>query len=65
MEVQRQCFLPTPAIILIGLLRLGLSDIAISIADTSVPDGEASGAWIRASNSLASWHHCDYDGHCI
>jgi hypothetical protein len=63
--VQRQFFLTSPAIMLVGLLQLGLSDIAISIAYTSVPDGESTSAGIRASNSLASCHHYDYDGHCI
>jgi len=64
-EVQRRFFLPSPAIMLAGLLQLGLSDIVISIACTGVPDGESTSAGIRASNSLAGCHHYDYDGHCI
>ena len=42
------------AIILAGFVLFGLSDTSISIADTSVPDDEATSGLSKASNSSAS-----------
>jgi len=41
------------AIILAGLVLFGLSDNSISIADTGVPNGEATSSVSKASNSSA------------
>jgi hypothetical protein len=43
-----------PAILLVGLVLLGLSDTRISIADTSVPNNEVTGTISKAGNSSAS-----------
>ena len=40
--------------ILLGLILFGLSDTAISIADTNIPDDEATSSISKASNSSAS-----------
>ena len=44
----------TLAIILAGLVLLGLTDTSISIADTGVPNREATSSVSKASNSSAS-----------
>jgi hypothetical protein len=52
--VNRPFLLVTLAIILAGLVLLGLSNTVISIADTSTPDNEATSRVSKASNSSAS-----------
>jgi hypothetical protein len=42
-EVKRLTILVTFVILLAGLVLLGLSDTAISIADTTIPDNELTG----------------------
>ena len=42
------------AILLAGLTLFGLSDTAISIADTGVPNNETTSSISKASNSSAS-----------
>ena len=54
MEVKRAFFLIIVAIILVGAVLFGLSDTAISIADTGIPDNEVSSIVSKASNSSAS-----------
>ena len=54
MEVKRAFFLIIVAIILVGAVLFGLSDTAISIADSGVPDNEAASSISKASNSSAS-----------
>ena len=54
MEVKRAFFLIILAIILVGAVLFGLSDSAISIADTSIPDNEMTTRQAEASNSSAS-----------
>jgi len=44
----------TLAILLVGLVLLGLNDTAISVADTSIPDNEATSSISKASNSSSS-----------
>ena len=44
----------TIAILLIGLVLLGLSDTRISIADTSIPDNEVTSSVSKVGNSSAS-----------
>ena len=41
----------TPAILLIGLILLGLDDTDISVADTSVPDNKITTGHAEASDS--------------
>lgn len=52
--MNRPFLLVTLAIILAGLVLLGLSNTVISIADTSTPDNEATSRVSKASNSSAS-----------
>lgn len=54
MEVNRAFFLIILAIILVGAVLFGMSDTAISIADTNVPDDEVASSVSKASNSSAS-----------
>ena len=42
------------AILLIGLVLLGISDTRISIAQTAIPDNEVTSSVSKASNSSAS-----------
>jgi len=44
----------TLVVLLLGLILFGLSDTAVSIADTGVPDNEATSSISKASNSSAS-----------
>ena len=44
----------TTAILLIGLVLLGLSDTPISVGDTSIRDNELAMSISKASNSSAS-----------
>ena len=53
-KVKRLVAVVTPAILMVGLVLLGLSDTGISIADTSVPDNEAASSVNKAGNSSAS-----------
>lgn len=48
-------FLVILAVILAGLLLLGLSDTVISTARTSIPDNEVVGSILEADNIEASW----------
>jgi hypothetical protein len=50
-EVKKPFLLATLAILLAGLVPLGLSDTSISIADTVVPAGEGTNSLGKASNS--------------
>jgi len=51
--VKRSFFLIILAILLIELVLLGLSDIHISVADTSIPDNKITTGQTKASNSSA------------
>ncbi len=44
----------TLAILLVGLVLLGLNDTRIAIADTSIPDNEVTGSVSKTGNSSAS-----------
>ena len=44
----------TAAILLVGLILLGLTDEDISVADTNTPDNEVASSITKASNSSAS-----------
>ena len=44
----------TTAILLVGLVLLGLSDTYIAVADTSAPDNEVTSGISKANNSSAS-----------
>ena len=52
--MKRLVTIVAPAILLIGLLLLGLSDTATSIADTSVPENEGTSNVTKARNSSAT-----------
>lgn len=52
--MKKPFLLATLAIILTGLVLFGLSDTSISIADTGVPNSEATSSVSKASNSSAS-----------
>jgi hypothetical protein len=52
-EVKR-LFLIIGAILLAGLISFGLSNTAISVADTGVPDNKMTASQTQASNSSAS-----------
>lgn len=52
--MKRLFSLVTLAIMLVGVVLLGLSDTSISIADTGVPDNKATSSISKASNSSAS-----------
>ena len=54
MEVKKPFLLATLAILLAGLVLFGLSDTSISIADTGVPNSEATSSVSKAGNSSAS-----------
>ena len=58
--MKRPFFVIIPAILLIRLVLLGISDIRISIADTSIPDDEVTSSGSKASNSSnrvsPAWH---------
>lgn len=54
MEVKKSFLLAILIILLTALVLFGLSDTSISIADTGVPDNEATGSISKASNSSAS-----------
>jgi len=49
----RLLFPVIPAILLVGLVLLGLSDTNITIADTSIPDNKMTTSQTEASNSSA------------
>lgn len=53
--MKRVVFLVILAVILAGLLLLGLSDTVISTARTSIPDNEVVGSILEADNIEASW----------
>lgn len=52
--MKRLIFLVALTILLAGLVLFDLSDTAISIADTSVPDNQLTSNVSKASNSSAS-----------
>jgi hypothetical protein len=52
--VKRSTVVVILAILLAGLILFGLSDTAVSVADTSIPDNVATGAVSNASNSSAT-----------
>ena len=52
--MKRPVFLITFAILLTGLVLLGLPDTVISIADTCVPNSEVTSSMSKASNSSTS-----------
>jgi hypothetical protein len=52
--VSRLVISVTLVVLLLGLILFGLSDNAISIADTSVPNNEVASSISKASNSSAS-----------
>jgi len=49
----RLLFPVIPAILLVGLVLLGLSDTNITIADTSIPDNKITTGQTKASNFSA------------
>jgi hypothetical protein len=51
--VLRLFFLAIHAILLVGLVQLGLSGTDISIADTGIPDDEVTSSVSKAGNSSA------------
>ena len=51
--MKRLVTIVTIAILLVGLVLAGLSDTAISVADTGVPDSEITRSITKASNSSA------------
>jgi len=53
-RVKRLVTVVTLAILLVGLVLLGLSDTDISIADTSTPNNEVISGVSKTSNSSAS-----------
>ena len=52
--MKRLVTIVTLAVLLAGLVLLGLSDTRISIADTSIPDNAVISSVSKASNSSAS-----------
>ena len=52
--MKRLVTIVTIAVLLVGLVLLGLSDTRITIADTSVPNNEVTSGVSKASNSSAS-----------
>jgi len=52
--VLRLFFLAILVVLLAGLVLLGLSDTAISVADTNVPDNEVTSSVSKENNSSAS-----------
>jgi len=52
--MKRLVTIVTLAILLAGLILLGLNDTDISIADASIPDNEVTVGISKASNSSAS-----------
>ena len=52
--MKRLIIIVIPAILLAGLVLLGLSDTNIFVADTSVPNDEVASSVSKASNSSAS-----------
>jgi len=52
--VLRLFFIAIIVVLLAGVVLFGLSDTAISIADTSIPDDEITTSQTEASNSSAS-----------
>jgi len=52
--VKRLTVLVIPAILLAGMILFGLSDTAISVADTSTSNSEVRGGMSKAGNSSAS-----------
>ena len=54
MDVKKPFLLTTTAIILAGLILLGLSNTSISIADTGIPDNEATSSISKADIFSAS-----------
>ena len=53
-KIMNRFFLATLAILLTGLVLFGLSDTVISIADTDIPNNEATSNVSKTSNSSAS-----------
>jgi len=53
-EAKRPLFLIILAFMLAGLVLFGLSDTAVSTADTGVPNSDATSSVSKASNSSAS-----------
>ena len=52
--MQKWVFIITLTILLAVLVLLGVNDTRIAIADTSVPNNEATSSISKTSNSLAS-----------
>ncbi len=52
--MKRPFFLVILVIILAGLVFFGISDTAISIVDTTIPDNEVTSSISKAGNSSAS-----------
>ena len=52
--MQRPFFLTIPAILLVGLVLLGLSDMGISVANTGSPNNEVTTTMSKASNFSSS-----------
>ena len=53
-EVKSLVIVVTFAILLVGLVLLGLSDRDISVADASIPDNEVASTVTKTGNSSAS-----------
>jgi len=52
--VKRLVIVVTLAILLVGLVLFSLSDIGISVADTSIPNNEVASSVTNRGNSSAS-----------
>ena len=57
--MKRPVFLITLAILLAGLVLLGLSDTDISVADVSIPDNEATNS--VSNQFFGKCHNYDYN----
>lgn len=53
-EVKRPVTVVTPVILLAGLILFGLTDLNISVADTSIPDNKITTGQTEASGSSAT-----------
>jgi len=54
MEVNRTFFVIILAILLVGLILVGLNDTDTSVADASIPNNEVASSVSKAGNSSAS-----------
>jgi len=52
--VKRLVTIVAPAILMLGLIPLGVSDTDISVADTSIPENNETSTVVKAGNSSAS-----------